>query len=170
MRPAEKDRVMREFRDGEHDVLVSTAVVEVGVDIPNASVMLIEGAERFGLAQLHQFRGRVGRGTRPSVCLLLTEEASENSLERLQMVADSDSGLALANYDLKQRGPGDYFGVRQSGFPELQVATLDDVGLVERARRAAEKVLEMDPALELPQHAGLARLVEQFRRRAGEPN
>jgi ATP-dependent DNA helicase RecG len=170
MRPAEKDRVMREFRDREHDVLVSTAVVEVGVDIPNASVMLIEGAERFGLAQLHQFRGRVGRGSRPSVCLLLTEDASENSLERLQVVADSNSGLDLANFDLKQRGPGDYFGVRQSGFPELRVATLDDATLVERARRAAEKVLEMDAPLELPQHAGLAKLVERFRRRAGEPN
>jgi ATP-dependent DNA helicase RecG len=170
MRPAEKDRVMREFRDGEHDVLVSTAVVEVGVDIPNASVMLIEGAERFGLAQLHQFRGRVGRGSRPSVCLLLTEEASETSLNRLQVLVDSDSGLALAEHDLKLRGPGDYFGVRQSGFPELQVATLDDVNLVERARNAAEKVLEHDSALALPEHAGLARLVEQFRRRAGEPN
>ena len=170
MRPAEKDRVMREFRDGEHDVLVSTAVVEVGVDIPNASVMLIEGAERFGLAQLHQFRGRVGRGSRPSVCLLLTEEASESAVERLQVMADSDSGLALAEHDLKLRGPGDYFGVRQSGFPELQVATLDDVNLVERARKAAEKVLEMDPLLEHEAHVGLARLVEQFRRRAGEPN
>jgi len=170
MRPSEKDRVMREFRDHEHDVLVSTAVVEVGVDIPNASVMLIEGAERFGLAQLHQFRGRVGRGTRPSVCLLLTEEASENTLERLEIMVRSDSGLALAEHDLKLRGPGDYFGVRQSGFPELRVATLDDVTLVDRARKAAEKVLELDPALELPQHEGLARLVEQFRRRAGEPN
>jgi ATP-dependent DNA helicase RecG len=142
----------------------------VGVDIPNASVMLIEGAERFGLAQLHQFRGRVGRGSRPSVCLLLTEEASENSLNRLQVMVDSESGLALAEHDLKLRGPGDYFGVRQSGFPELQVATLDDVGLIERARAAAEKVLELDPTLVLPQHEGLAELVERFRRRAGEPN
>ena len=91
-------------------------------------------------------------------------------MHRLQVMADSDSGLALAEHDLKLRGPGDYFGVRQSGFPELHVATLDDVGLVERARRAAEKVLEHDAALELPEHAGLARLVEQFRRRAGEPN
>jgi ATP-dependent DNA helicase RecG len=140
------------------------------VDIPNASVMLIVGAERFGLAQWHQFRGRVGRGSRPSVCLLLTEEASESSLNRLQVLADSDSGLALAEHDLKLRGPGDFFGVRQSGFPELHVATLDDIGLVERARNAAEKVLELDASLQLPEHTGLARLVEQFRRRAGEPN
>ena len=100
----------------------------------------------------------------------MTEEASENTLERLEVMVRSDSGLALAEHDLKLRGPGDYFGVRQSGFPELQVATLDDVNLVERARKAAEKVLDMDPALELPQHAGLAQLVEAFRRRAGEPN
>ncbi|MCC6178953.1 MAG: ATP-dependent DNA helicase RecG [Chloroflexi bacterium] len=170
MRPAEKDAMMRAFRDQAYDVLVSTAVVEVGVDIPNASVMLIEGAERFGLAQLHQFRGRVGRGARPSVCLLLTEEASDTALSRLQVLVDSDSGLALAEHDLRLRGPGDYFGVRQSGFPELQIATLDDAALVERARRAAEKVLEYDATLELPQHAALARRVEAFRRRSGEPN
>ncbi|MBA2449602.1 MAG: ATP-dependent DNA helicase RecG, partial [Chloroflexi bacterium] len=170
MRPAEKERVMREFRDREHDVLVSTAVVEVGVDIPNATVMLIEGAERFGLAQLHQFRGRVGRSDLPSVCLLLTGEAGDGVLERLQVVAESDSGLALAEHDLRARGPGDYFGVRQSGFPELRVATLDDVALVERARRAAEQVLDHDPDLSRPEHAELARRVADFRRRAGEPN
>ncbi len=170
MKPAEKDRVMREFRDRQHDVLVTTAVVEVGVDIPNATVMVIEGAERFGLAQLHQFRGRVGRGELPSVCLLLTEDANETVLERLQVVADSDSGLDLAEHDLKLRGPGDYFGVRQSGFPELRVATLDDAGLIERARAAARKILDRDPDLALPEHAGLAARMADFRRRTGEPN
>ena len=170
MRPAEKDRVMREFRDREHDVLVSTAVVEVGVDIPLATVMLIEGAERFGLAQLHQFRGRVGRSDLPAVCLLLTGEAGEAVIERLQTVAESDSGLALAEHDLRLRGPGDYFGVRQSGFPELRVATLDDATLVERARRAAEQLLESDPDLSRPEHRPLAERVAAFRRRAGEPN
>ncbi len=161
---------MREFRDGEHDVLVSTAVVEVGVDIPKATVMLIEGAERFGLAQLHQFRGRVGRSDLPSVCLLLTEEAGEAIMERLQVVADSDSGLDLAEHDLKLRGPGDYFGVRQSGFPELRVATLDDAGLLSRARDAAQQVLDRDPDLTLPELSGLATRMDEFRRRAGEPN
>jgi ATP-dependent DNA helicase RecG len=170
MKPAEKDRVMREFRDREHDVLVSTAVVEVGVDIPNATVMLIEGAERFGLAQLHQFRGRVGRSALPSVCLLLTEEVGETVMERLHVVADSSNGLDLAEYDLKQRGPGDYFGVRQSGFPELHVATLDDAGLIERARQAAQQLLERDPDLAHPEHAPLADRVAAFRRRSGEPN
>ena len=171
MRPAEKDRVMREFRDREHDVLVSTAVVEVGVDIPNATVMVIEGAERFGLAQLHQFRGRVGRSELPSVCLLLTDEASETVMDRLRVVADASSGLDLAEHDLRLRGPGDYFGVRQSGVPELRVANLSDVALVERARGAAQRILDADPDLEHPAHAGLAARVAEFlARRAGEPN
>ncbi|HYU17627.1 MAG TPA: ATP-dependent DNA helicase RecG [Chloroflexota bacterium] len=170
MRPADKDRVMRAFRDREHDVLVTTAVVEVGVDVPNATVMLIEGAERFGLAQLHQFRGRVGRSDLPSVCMLLTEEDGEAVMERLQVVSESDRGLDLAEHDLRVRGPGDYFGVRQSGFPELRVARIDDAALVEQARRAAQQILERDPDLSLPEHAGLARMVADFRRRAGEPN
>ena len=170
MRSADKDRIMREFRDREHDVLVSTAVVEVGVDIPNATVMLIEGAERFGLAQLHQFRGRVGRGNLPSVCLLLTGEAGEGVVERLRVVEESESGLDLAEYDLRLRGPGDYFGVRQSGFPELRVATLNDADLVERARRAAQQLLERDRDLLLSEHAALAERVAEFRRRSGEPN
>src|SRR5207302_9583639 len=122
MRPADKDAVMRAFRDREFDVLVSTAVVEVGVDVPNASVMLIEGAERFGLAQLHQFRGRIGRGGQPSVCVLLSDLPDPSMSDRLRVVADNTNGLVLADYDLRLRGPGDYFGVRQSGLPELRVA------------------------------------------------
>ena len=137
MRPAEKDAIMRAFRDHEFDVLVSTAVVEVGVDVPNATVMLIEGAERFGLAQLHQFRGRVGRGGQPSVCILLSELPDPGANERLRAVADTTNGLVLAEHDLRLRGPGDYFGVRQSGMPELKVAKLDDAPLVEGARAAA---------------------------------
>ncbi|MFN8524099.1 MAG: ATP-dependent DNA helicase RecG [Chloroflexota bacterium] len=170
MKPAQKDSVMRAFRDREFDVLVSTAVVEVGVDIPNATVMLIEGAERFGLAQLHQFRGRVGRGSAPAVCLLLSDEESETATQRLQVVEHSSSGLELADYDLRQRGPGDYFGVRQSGLPELRIATLDDAPLVERARQAAQSILLADPSLELHRHAGLAARVAAFREQSGEPN
>src|SRR6185503_12410452 len=124
MRPADKDSIMRAFRDHEFDVLVTTAVVEVGVDVPTATVMLIEGAERFGLAQLHQFRGRIGRGSQPAVCILLSDQADPHANERLQMLARSNDGLQLAEYDLQQRGPGDYFGLRQSGLPELRVATL----------------------------------------------
>jgi ATP-dependent DNA helicase RecG len=170
MKPIEKDSIMRAFRDKEFDVLVTTAVVEVGVDIPNATVMVIEGAERFGLAQLHQFRGRVGRGSLPSVCLLLCEETSEQVRERLETVANSSSGLELAEFDLRIRGPGDYFGVRQSGMPELRIATLDDTALVERARSAAERILAEDPELTGPTYAMLGQQLESFKERTAEPN
>jgi ATP-dependent DNA helicase RecG len=170
MRAADKDAIMRAFRDREFDVLVSTAVVEVGVDVPNATVMLIEGAERFGLAQLHQFRGRVGRGGQPSVCILLTELPDPEANERLRVVAETTNGLTLAEHDLRLRGPGDYFGVRQSGLPELKIARLDDVPMVEAARSAATSVLENDPELEAPDHAGLAAHLAAFIAQAGDPS
>jgi ATP-dependent DNA helicase RecG len=170
MRPAEKDAVMRAFRDHQCDVLVSTAVVEVGVDVPNATVMLIEGAERFGLAQLHQFRGRVGRGGQPSVCILLTDLPDPQSSERLRVVASTNNGLVLAEHDLRLRGPGDYFGVRQSGLPELKVARLDDAPLVEAARSAASQILTSDPDLVQPEHASLRSHLADFMVRAGDPS
>ncbi|HYY87780.1 MAG TPA: ATP-dependent DNA helicase RecG, partial [Chloroflexota bacterium] len=170
MRPAEKDGVMRAFRDREFDVLVSTAVVEVGVDVPNATVMLIEGAERFGLAQLHQFRGRVGRGAHPAVCILLTELNDPQASERLRVVERETNGLALAEHDLRLRGPGDYFGVRQSGFPELKVARLDDAPLVEAARVTAAAILRQDPDLSRSEHASLRAHVADFVARGGEPS
>src|SRR6266498_2305193 len=138
MRPQEKDETMLKFRDKRYNILVSTTVIEVGVDVSNATVMLIEGADRFGLAQLHQFRGRVGRGEHQATCILLSDIEQGEAVERLNMLARSDDGLELAEYDLRQRGPGDFFGVRQSGLPELRVASLSDVGLVEDARHAAE--------------------------------
>jgi ATP-dependent DNA helicase RecG len=166
MKAAEKDGVMRAFRDAELDVLVSTAVIEVGVDVPNATVMLIEGAERFGLAQLHQFRGRVGRGqyADSAVCILLSDK--EDS-ERLQIVARETNGLALAEQDLRLRGPGDYFGVRQSGFPELKVARLDDAPLVESARATAEALLRADPDLSSAANAPLRGHLDAFLARGG---
>jgi ATP-dependent DNA helicase RecG len=170
MKPAEKDAIMRAFRDREQDVLVSTAVVEVGVDVPNATVMLIEGAERFGLAQLHQFRGRVGRGGQPSVCILLTELPDPAANERLQVVVDTTNGLVLAEHDLRLRGPGDYFGVRQSGAPELKIARLDDAPLVESARSAAASILSGDPELSSPDHTDLARHFAAFVAEAGDPS
>ncbi|TME29728.1 MAG: hypothetical protein E6I75_21765 [Chloroflexi bacterium] len=170
MRPAAKDAVMRAFRDHEFDVLVSTAVVEVGVDVPNATVMLIEGAERFGLAQLHQFRGRIGRGGQPSVCILLTDLPDPEANERLRVVAQTTNGLALAEHDLRLRGPGDYFGVRQSGLPELKVARLDDAPIVEAARSAATSVLTRDPDLVEPEHAALRAHLLDFVARSTDPS
>jgi ATP-dependent DNA helicase RecG len=170
LKPVEKDDVMRQFHSAEYDVLVSTSVVEVGVDVPNATVMLIEGAERFGLAQLHQFRGRVGRGEHRSTCILLTEIEGGGALERLEMLTRSNDGLQLAEYDLQHRGPGDHFGLRQSGRLELRVATLSDIGLIERARAAAAMILNADPALEAPEHLALARRLAGFVQRFGEPN
>jgi ATP-dependent DNA helicase RecG len=170
LRGDEKEATMARFRDGEIDVLVATAVVEVGVDVPNATLMLIEGAERFGLAQLHQFRGRVGRGEHPATCVLVTEAASPEAVERLQVVVDCADGLALAEADLRLRGPGDYYGLRQSGLPDLQVASLGDVALIERARRAADGVLAADPDLAHPEHTALADLVRARAARVGEPN
>jgi ATP-dependent DNA helicase RecG len=166
MKAAEKDSVMRAFRDAELDVLVSTAVIEVGVDVPNATVMLIEGAERFGLAQLHQFRGRVGRGqyADSAVCILLSEK---EDVERLEIVARETNGLALAEQDLRLRGPGDYFGVRQSGFPELKVARLDDARLVESARRTADALLRADPDLTSEDHSVLRAHLDAFLARGG---
>jgi ATP-dependent DNA helicase RecG len=170
MKAVDKDATMRAFRDQEFDVLVSTAVVEVGVDIPNATVMLIEGAERFGLAQLHQFRGRIGRSDKPSVCILLSELPDPGANERLQAVVDTTNGLALAEHDLRLRGPGDYFGVRQSGLPELKVARLDDAPLVESARAAAASILERDPELAAAEHAALRTHLDDFLARASEPS
>jgi ATP-dependent DNA helicase RecG len=170
MRPAEKDAVMRAFRDHASDVLVSTAVVEVGVDVPNATVMLIEGAERFGLAQLHQFRGRIGRGDQPATCILLTDQPDPHANERLRVVERSTNGLVLAEHDLRLRGPGDYFGVRQSGFPELRVARLDDALLVESARAAAQDLLAADPNLADPAHDALKAHVTAFAERVGDPS
>ncbi|HLT20057.1 MAG TPA: ATP-dependent DNA helicase RecG [Thermomicrobiales bacterium] len=162
MKPAEKDEVMLAFRDHEIDVLVSTSVVEVGIDVPNATVMLIEGADRFGLAQLHQFRGRVGRGERKSYCLLVTDKVSAEAETRLQAMVDSDDGFRLAQIDLEMRGPGDFLGTRQSGLPEFQLADFADVRDLERARAEAEQILASDPALEKAEHALLRARVERF--------
>jgi len=155
MAAAEKDAMMQRFRDGELDILVSTAVVEVGVDVPNATVMLIEGADRFGLAQLHQFRGRVGRGEHQSYCILVVETASAEAWKRVSLLERSLDGFELAEEDLKLRGPGEVFGTRQSGLPDLRVAQLSDVALLEQARRAALELFQDDPHLDLPEHRPL---------------
>jgi ATP-dependent DNA helicase RecG len=170
MKPAEKEAVMREFAAGASDVLVATSVVEVGIDVPNATVMVIEGAERFGLAQLHQFRGRVGRGSAASRCFLIAGTEAPESLERLDIVARSANGLDLAEADLQIRGPGEFYGLRQSGFPGLRVARLTDLELIQRVREAAGQILELDPQLARPEHAALAAAVRRIGANAGEAN
>ncbi len=141
---------------------MSTAVVEVGVDVPNATVILIEGAERFGLAQLHQFRGRVGRGEAKSYCILLSDDPSEQGSQRLRTLEETNDGFVLAERDLEIRGPGDFFGVRQHGLPELKVARLSDMPILQKARREATVVYEQDPDLSRPEHAALAAGVERL--------
>lgn len=158
----EKELVMRQFKAGLFDILVSTAVVEVGVDVPNATVMVIEGAERFGLAQLHQFRGRVGRGEARSYCVLLSESATEANLARLQIMAETNDGFVLAEKDLELRGPGDFMGVRQHGLPELRLAQLSDRSTLELARQEAMRIYRQDPDLSHPEHAELARHIASF--------
>ncbi|MSQ41406.1 MAG: ATP-dependent DNA helicase RecG [Dehalococcoidia bacterium] len=160
----EKSRVVEAFRQGELDVLVSTPVVEVGVDVPNATVMLVEGADRFGLAQLHQLRGRVGRGQYAGYCLLLSEDPSPEAQERMALVERLQDGFALAEEDLRLRGPGEYAGVRQSGMPDLHMARLSDRELLLLARQAAAAILEKDPQLERPEHRPLKEALERQRR------
>ena len=167
MKAREKDAIMEAFRNREADLLVSTSVIEVGIDVPNASVMIIEGADRFGLAQLHQFRGRVGRGSAQSYCLLLAENASADGEARLETMVESDDGFQLAERDLELRGPGDFIGTRQSGLPEMTwLGGGFDTRLLERARRAAEGILANDPGLAAPHHARLRARFERFWERA----
>jgi len=162
LRPEEKEDVMSRFRDGEYHILVSTSVVEVGVDIPNATVMLIEGANRFGLAQLHQFRGRVGRGSVQSYCILIPDTPDSVENERLTAMVETTDGFVLAELDLQQRGPGDFLGTRQAGFAELRLANLADVHLIDKARRHALQLFDLDPDLEQPEHALLSASLQRF--------
>jgi len=153
----EKDKTMKDFRSGKYDILVSTSVIEVGIDVPNATVMMIEGADLFGLAQLHQFRGRVGRGEHQSYCFLLTDSTSKKTEERLEAMIKYDSGFKLSEIDLKLRGPGDFFGVRQWGLPDFAMDALKDIKKVKFARDAAEEIF---PQLE--KHPLLSRRLEAF--------
>ncbi len=168
MPAAEKDKVMRRFRAGELNILVATPVVEVGIDVPNATVMMVESADRFGLSQLHQFRGRVGRGQEQSYCMLLVQNPSEVARERLEIIEKVQDGFQLAEEDLKLRGPGEFFGTRQSGLPDLRMAKLSDVALLELARREAISLFEIDPGLEKPEHSLLAKELARVWPEAGE--
>ncbi|MBI4426336.1 MAG: ATP-dependent DNA helicase RecG [Candidatus Kerfeldbacteria bacterium] len=158
----EKTAVLQQFAAGSLDVLVATPVVEVGVDVPNATTMVILGAERFGLAQLHQLRGRVGRSAKPSSCFLLTESDDSEVRDRLAIVERTTDGFALAEEDLRRRGPGDLYGIRQSGLPAFRLATLTDLPLMKRAHDSATSLLQADP--DLAQHRLLARKAQAFYR------
>jgi len=163
MKPDEKERVMKAMRDKEYDILVSTTVIEVGVDVPNATVMMIEGANRFGLAQLHQLRGRVGRGGGESFCLLVPERSDAAENERLQAMTRTNDGFELAELDLHQRGPGEFLGTQQSGPTNgLKMTSLTDVALIENARTHAQAMFDLDPDLSAPEHALLAEAVTRF--------
>ncbi len=163
MKPDEKDKVMADFRDRKFDILVSTTVIEVGVDVPNATLMLVEGANRFGLAQLHQLRGRVGRGGGESFCLLIPAQADAAENERLQAMAQTNDGFKLAELDLQQRGPGEFLGTRQAGYASgLRMASLTDVVLIEKARAHAAAIFEKDPELKAPEHTLLAETTNRF--------
>lgn len=152
MKAVQKDTVMTDFKNGKLDVLVSTMVIEVGVDVPNAVVMMIENAERFGLSQLHQLRGRVGRGTVKSHCILVSDAQNDTALERLKIMCKTNDGFKLADEDLRMRGPGDFFGSRQHGLPELKVAGLSSMLSINDAKEAAEMVISDDPTLMKKEH------------------
>ena len=171
LKPKEKAEVMEDFKAGRLDALVSTTVIEVGVDVPNATVMVIENAERYGLSALHQLRGRVGRGAAESWCFLVSDNASESVQKRLRFLCSTSDGFAVAQYDLETRGPGDFFGSRQHGLPTLQVADLmNDTRTLHAAQSEAAALLAEDPLLERPEHALLAHQVEQMFDQAGAMN
>ena len=165
MKAKDKEKVMKDFSDGKTDILVSTTVIEVGVDVPNATVMLIENAERFGLSALHQLRGRIGRGKSQSFCILVSDSKTENAKERLMAMKKTSDGFEIAKLDLKMRGPGDFFGKRQNGLPDLKIADmLTDFDMIELTKNAAEEILEEDFNLDNPKNKLLAdKISDMFR-------
>ena len=168
LRSKEKEKEIGDFKSGKTDILVTTPVVEVGIDIPNATIMMIESAERFGLAQLHQLRGRVGRGEQKSYCFLFTDSKSANSLRRLKSMEKVYAGFELAEIDLKMRGPGEIFGFRQSGFANLKIADLSDEVLISKAQNEAKNLIEVDPALK--NHPALGKKIDALALEYAQPN
>ena len=168
MKPAEKDEVMRRFASGEIQLLIATTVIEVGVDVPNAVIMVIENADRFGLSQLHQLRGRIGRGRHKSTCILISDAEGDTAKQRLKIMKDTTDGFKIADEDLKLRGPGDFFGRRQHGLPDLKIADIsDNMEVLRCAGKEAEARVMSDPDLSLPEHDDLKRAVEKLFETAG---
>jgi ATP-dependent DNA helicase RecG len=161
MKPADKTRIMEEFAAKDIDVLVSTTVIEVGINVPNATVMMVENAERFGLAQLHQLRGRVGRGEYQSYCIFVNTKENKDTMERLQILNRSNDGFFIASEDLKLRGPGDLFGIRQSGEFAFRIGDIyTDAAVLKEASEAVENLLAEDPGLTSPGHDNLRHHLE----------
>ena len=160
MKQKQKDEIMAGFKEGSIDVLICTVVIEVGIDVPNASVMVIENAECFGLSQLHQLRGRVGRGSEQSYCILVSDSKGKEAERRLEILCGTNDGFTIAEEDLKLRGPGDFFGSRQSGLPALKIASLmTDSRILYAARQEAEEILMKDPLLEAPSNDRLRKKI-----------
>ena len=162
MRPKEKDSIMQEFKDGNIDILISTTVIEVGVNVPNASIMVVENAERFGLAQLHQLRGRVGRGEYQSYCILKYQGTSDVVRQRMKTMQDTNDGFVIAEKDLELRGSGEFFGTKQHGLPEFKIANLfEDMKILKLVQSLAIKIEQEDPKLELTKNERLKKLVDK---------
>ncbi len=160
MKNAEKDEIMKRFSSGEINILISTVVIEVGIDVPNAALMVIENAERFGLSQLHQLRGRIGRGRYKSTCILVSDVQNDETKHRLSVICKTNDGFKIADEDLKLRGPGDFLGERQHGLPEMKLASLtDDTKILFEAKNEAEKILSNDKKLEKDENKLIKRMV-----------
>lgn len=163
MTPKKKEEIMARFASGEIGLLICTVVVEVGIDVPNATVMAVENAERFGLSQLHQLRGRCGRGSENSYCILVSDSTGETAEKRFDIMRKTNDGFLIAEEDLKIRGPGDFFGERQSGIPELKIADLmTDSRILYAAKKEADEILASDPSLSSPEHALIKREVQKL--------
>ena len=162
MKQKEKDDIMKRFKDGEIQILISTTVIEVGVNVPNANTMVVYNAEHFGLAQLHQLRGRVGRGEYQSYCILIYDSNSKTTKERMKTMKETDNGFIVAEKDLEIRGSGEFFGTRQHGLPEFKIANLfEDVSILKEVQALAAKIEEIDPRLENDYNRQLHKLVEE---------